>query len=192
MPNILHTYTQDLDCFYAQVEQRRLGIAASTPLAVQQWDGLIAVNYAARPYGIKRGMRIAEAKSLCKDLVLVHVELIGGTCWCCVLQVSSAGVVVKRVTGIGVACCRCSRQACDRHWPLACQASSSPVAGRRGVPCLPTSLTRHDVRILLCPTWHHSTCRCFDSSLLHLYHLVPSCQTKPVAWHIRIRTPKYR
>lgn len=27
------------------------------PLAVQQWEGLIAVNYAARAFGVKRGDR---------------------------------------------------------------------------------------------------------------------------------------
>lgn len=44
---ILHL---DLDCFYAQVEMRRLGVARDQPLAVQQWDGVIAVNYAARKF----------------------------------------------------------------------------------------------------------------------------------------------
>ena len=32
----------DLDCFYAQVEAVRLGIDPAVPLAVQQWDSLIA------------------------------------------------------------------------------------------------------------------------------------------------------
>ena len=36
---ILHL---DLDCFYAQVEHNRLGIPLTVPLAVQQWNGLIA------------------------------------------------------------------------------------------------------------------------------------------------------
>lgn len=36
---ILHL---DLDCFYAQVEQNRLKIPLNVPLAVQQWNGLIA------------------------------------------------------------------------------------------------------------------------------------------------------
>ena len=36
---ILHL---DLDCFYAQVEHNRLKIPLSVPLAVQQWNGLIA------------------------------------------------------------------------------------------------------------------------------------------------------
>jgi hypothetical protein len=48
----------DMDCFYAQVEHRRLKIPSSQPLAVQQWEGLIAVNYAARAKGITRHMRV--------------------------------------------------------------------------------------------------------------------------------------
>ena len=48
----------DMDCFYAQVEHRRLQIPSSQPLAVQQWEGLIAVNYAARAKGITRHMRV--------------------------------------------------------------------------------------------------------------------------------------
>lgn len=48
----------DLDCFYAQVEQRRLGISASEPVAVQQWGSLLAVNYAARKFGVKRSTSV--------------------------------------------------------------------------------------------------------------------------------------
>ncbi|CAE7813304.1 primpol [Symbiodinium sp. CCMP2456] len=73
----------DLDCFYVQVEQRRLNLGRppwtardSPPAAVQQWDGLIAVNYAARAHGVKRGMRAAEASTICPGIVLVHVETI--------------------------------------------------------------------------------------------------------------------
>jgi hypothetical protein len=55
----------DMDCFYAQVEHRRLKIPNSQPLAVQQWDGLIAVNYAARAKGITRHMRV-QVNSSCK------------------------------------------------------------------------------------------------------------------------------
>jgi len=73
---ILHL---DLDAFYAQVEHRRLGIDRSVPLAVQQWAGLIAVNYAARSRGVGRFCDIQEAKSRCPDLKLVHVETIGNT-----------------------------------------------------------------------------------------------------------------
>lgn len=45
----------DLDCFYAQVEQRRLGLPAHEPIAVQQWGSLLAVNYVARGFGVQRG-----------------------------------------------------------------------------------------------------------------------------------------
>eukprot|EP00899_Mesostigma_viride_P009389 jgi/Mesvir1/18451/Mv14306-RA.2 len=54
----------DMDCFYAQ-------------LAVQQWDGLIAINYPARAAGIDRHARVWDAKKKCPELVLVHVETIG-------------------------------------------------------------------------------------------------------------------
>lgn len=39
---ILHL---DLDCFYAQVEHNRLKIPLTVPLAVQQWNGLIAGTF---------------------------------------------------------------------------------------------------------------------------------------------------
>ncbi|KAK3244516.1 hypothetical protein CYMTET_45871 [Cymbomonas tetramitiformis] len=68
----------DLDCFYAQVEHKRLGVPMDVPLVVQQWEGLIAVNYAARKYGVTRGMRVPEAKRACPELRCVHVETIGG------------------------------------------------------------------------------------------------------------------
>ena len=63
----------DLDAFYAQVEHKRTGIARDVPMAVQQWQGLIAVNYPARAFGIKRHVRPFEAKKLCPSLQLVHV-----------------------------------------------------------------------------------------------------------------------
>ena len=66
----------DLDAFYAQVETSRLGLAR-TPLVVQQWRGIIAVNYAARAAGIKRHLTVDEAAKLCPGVVFVHVETIG-------------------------------------------------------------------------------------------------------------------
>jgi nucleotidyltransferase/DNA polymerase involved in DNA repair len=66
----------DLDCFYAQVEHRRLGIAASEPLVVQQWQGFIAVNYAARALGIKRFDQPPVARRKCPELHMIHVETI--------------------------------------------------------------------------------------------------------------------
>uniref|UniRef100_M4BQN2 UmuC domain-containing protein n=1 Tax=Hyaloperonospora arabidopsidis (strain Emoy2) TaxID=559515 RepID=M4BQN2_HYAAE len=44
----------DLDCFYAQVEQRRLNIPDGQPIAVQQWGSLLAVNYDAHTLGENR------------------------------------------------------------------------------------------------------------------------------------------
>ncbi|KAL6893288.1 hypothetical protein GGI43DRAFT_177067 [Trichoderma evansii] len=63
----------DLDAFYAQCEMIRLGVPEDTPLAVQQWQGLIAVNYSARKWGIGRHCNITEAKKLCPDLIAQHV-----------------------------------------------------------------------------------------------------------------------
>ncbi|KAK4172507.1 putative N-acetyltransferase [Triangularia setosa] len=63
----------DLDCFYAQVEMVRLGIPEDKPLAVQQWQGLIAVNYPARSFNIGRHCTVTEAKRLCPGLISQHV-----------------------------------------------------------------------------------------------------------------------
>ena len=54
-----------------------MGIPTSTPLAVQQWDGIIAVNYSARKFGVKRGDRAETALGKCPQIKLVHVETIG-------------------------------------------------------------------------------------------------------------------
>lgn len=83
---ILHL---DLDCFYAQVETLRLGVAPEIPLAVQQWNNLIAgnaaevchscltslVNYPARDAGVKRHTSVPEALLKCPQLRLVHVPV---------------------------------------------------------------------------------------------------------------------
>lgn len=71
---ILHL---DLDCYYAQVEAKTRGIPRDEPLVVQQWGGLLAVNYPARAKGVKRGMRIDEATRLCPGLHTPHVPVIG-------------------------------------------------------------------------------------------------------------------
>ncbi|RDA94699.1 hypothetical protein CP533_6719 [Ophiocordyceps camponoti-saundersi (nom. inval.)] len=63
----------DLDAFYAQCEMVRLAIPEDKPLAVQQWQGLIAVNYPAREAGISRHCDVAEARKLCPDLIAQHV-----------------------------------------------------------------------------------------------------------------------
>ncbi|RVD84650.1 uncharacterized protein DFL_006387 [Arthrobotrys flagrans] len=63
----------DLDAFYAQCEMVRLGVPEDQPLAVQQWDALIAVNYPARAFGITRMRNVADAKRKCPTLMAVHV-----------------------------------------------------------------------------------------------------------------------
>lgn len=81
---ILHI---DLDCFYAQVERttapsihaelsprvvycadERTGVPRDQPLAVQQWGGLIAINYAARRAGISRHDTAATGRQRCPEL----------------------------------------------------------------------------------------------------------------------------
>ncbi|KAF3940361.1 hypothetical protein ABW19_dt0202327 [Dactylella cylindrospora] len=51
----------------------RLGVPEDQPLAVQQWDALIAVNYPARKFGINRMRNVEEAKRKCPELIAVHV-----------------------------------------------------------------------------------------------------------------------
>lgn len=58
----------DLDCFYAQVEGIRLQIPDNEPIAAHQWGFVLAVNYIARQYGVKRGDSIDEARKKCAKL----------------------------------------------------------------------------------------------------------------------------
>lgn len=67
----------DLDCFYAQCEQVRLGLDPSTPLCLIQWNSALAVNYKARDMGLKRGASFeqiqeqSEGKCICLHLPVV-------------------------------------------------------------------------------------------------------------------------
>ncbi|PGH04946.1 DNA polymerase eta subunit [Blastomyces parvus] len=63
----------DLDAFYAQCEMVRLNTPRTQPLAVQQWESLIAVNYAARAFNITRMLTAAEARKRCPQLITQHV-----------------------------------------------------------------------------------------------------------------------
>lgn len=63
----------DLDAFYAQCEMVRLDIPLDKPLAVQQWQGLIAINYPARAFGLNRHVTCHEALKQCPDLIMQHV-----------------------------------------------------------------------------------------------------------------------
>ena len=63
----------DMDAYYAQVEMKKHGIPESKPCAVQQWNSLIALNYAAKGAGVKRGMTCYDALAVVPDLILIHV-----------------------------------------------------------------------------------------------------------------------
>ncbi|RLN63537.1 hypothetical protein BBJ29_002865 [Phytophthora kernoviae] len=67
----------DLDCFYAQVEQRRLKIPDGEPVAAQQWGSLLAVNYVARKFGVERGDFVDDAKKKCPQIHVPHVDTLG-------------------------------------------------------------------------------------------------------------------
>lgn len=64
----------DIDAAYAQFEAVRLGIPDDQPLITIQWDTIIAVNYPARKYGIKRtsNQGAKEARELCPHVVIAH------------------------------------------------------------------------------------------------------------------------
>ncbi|KAK8854812.1 hypothetical protein IAR55_003551 [Kwoniella newhampshirensis] len=63
----------DIDAAYAQFEQVRLGLPDNVPLICAQWQSIIAVNYPARKYGIKRFTTLDEARKLCPELIVQHV-----------------------------------------------------------------------------------------------------------------------
>lgn len=73
----------DLDAFYAQCEQVRLGLTADDPVVCRQWSSLIAVSYAARKFGISRMTNIDEARKKCPNLIAPHVAtyMMGETTW---------------------------------------------------------------------------------------------------------------
>ena len=67
----------DLDCFYAQCESVRLGLEKSLPLCLLQWDSALAVNYAARSFGIKRGDGFDEINKKSQgQCVALHLPVI--------------------------------------------------------------------------------------------------------------------
>lgn len=63
----------DFDAFYAQCEVVRLGLSPTMPLAVQQWNAIIALNYPALECGPNRGASVEEARKACPEIVLQHV-----------------------------------------------------------------------------------------------------------------------
>jgi len=53
---------------------KKHGIPESQPLGVLQWRGLIALNYAAKHAGVKRGMSAYDAISVCENIIFAHVS----------------------------------------------------------------------------------------------------------------------
>lgn len=66
----------DYDCFYAQVVQNRApsGALGGRCVGVTQKSILATANYEARRRGVKKLMRITEARRICPDIVLVDGE----------------------------------------------------------------------------------------------------------------------
>lgn len=64
----------DMDCFYCQVEARRLGVSKAAPLVVDQWGMLLSVNYSAKALGITRKTPAREAASV--GAIVAHVCVI--------------------------------------------------------------------------------------------------------------------
>lgn len=73
---ILHI---DLDCFYAQVEQKRLGIPRDVPCAVQQWNGEAAA--AAKQYMVCNPAAGVQASLLVQGPQIMK-SLAFGHCMC--------------------------------------------------------------------------------------------------------------
>lgn len=65
----------DLNAFYAQCEQLRLGKTFDDPVVCAQWQSLIAVSYAARKYGIGRMDTLESALKKCPGLVVGHAAV---------------------------------------------------------------------------------------------------------------------
>lgn len=65
----------DLNAFFAQVEQMRLGLTRDDPVVCVQWSLLIAVSYAARKYGINRMDSVTTARAKCPHVVLAHAAV---------------------------------------------------------------------------------------------------------------------
>lgn len=63
----------DFDAFYAQCKTVRLGLPPDEPLCVQQWNAVVALNYAAKAACLKRIISPDEARLRCPEVVLQHV-----------------------------------------------------------------------------------------------------------------------
>ncbi|CAF0829031.1 unnamed protein product [Didymodactylos carnosus] len=101
----------DMDCFYVQVEQQLAPEFLGKPCGVAQYytwkgGGLIAVNYEARAFGVKRGMRGETAKELCPDFHVFHVQEVNGKA--CLTKYRNGSSDVFRVLN---SLCKCVEKA---------------------------------------------------------------------------------
>src|SRR5712692_10202455 len=68
--SVLHL---DADAFFASIEQRDDPNLRGQPVAVG--TGVVAsCSYEARRYGVRTGMRLAEARHLCRPLIVIPGE----------------------------------------------------------------------------------------------------------------------
>lgn len=65
----------DMNAFFAQCEQVRLGKSIDEPVVCCQWKSLIAVSYAARKYGVSRLDPLSLALKKCPLLVIGHAAV---------------------------------------------------------------------------------------------------------------------
>ncbi|ODV87135.1 hypothetical protein CANARDRAFT_187766, partial [[Candida] arabinofermentans NRRL YB-2248] len=65
----------DINAYYAQYEQLRLGLTSEDPVVCLQWQSLVAVSYAARKYGIGRMDTLQSAKEKCPNLIVAHTAV---------------------------------------------------------------------------------------------------------------------
>ena len=75
--HILHV---DQNCFYASVEMQRHPELRDSPLAVcgsqEERHGIVlTANYIAKPYGVKTGMAIWQARQKCPNLVILPPDM---------------------------------------------------------------------------------------------------------------------
>ena len=77
MRHILHC---DMNCFYASVEMQRHPELRNKPLAVcgsqEERHGIVlTANYLAKPYGVKTGMAIWQARQRCPTLEILPPDM---------------------------------------------------------------------------------------------------------------------
>lgn len=68
----------DLNAFFASVEQQMNPDLRGHPVIVRpapsEYTGAIAASYESRPFGVRTGMRVSEARALCPGLIVVDAR----------------------------------------------------------------------------------------------------------------------